>query len=338
MLRLVVATAAIAALCPSADAFSAPPSVNLLRSSALRSSSLSPPLAAKSFRPSLGARRGFADVSMQLAASAAGTLGGSQAGVVDRIKAARNLEVKSYPAEEGFDSFTIGDAQGTLQAFEAAGKDNVAWCSSLNIAGSSQCLSSLTLWCGPLADVPHLCARTSVTDSSVDLFVDFRPRAYGAYETKGPDGGYGEPETREWFTWKGVRDENAERFFTPEAEAWAASIRSRGSPKPPATGDDALYRGPLTIDVSLPAGDESVALAAKACEEAASMWLGWMDTTEPLPAGMRVTSTYAYDTKMRAQMFGVMVGYYSALYGDQGRALAAADAGPLDEAYVGGAS
>jgi len=338
MLRVVAAAAAIAALLPSADAFSASPSIGMLRSTSFRSTSTPPPPAARTLRPPVGARRGLADVSMQLAASAAGTLAGSQAGVVEKIKAARNLEVKSYPADEGFDSFTIGDAQGTLQAFEAAGKDNVAWCSSLNIAGASQCLSSLTVWCGPLADVPHLCARTVVSDASVDLFIDFRPRAYGAYETKGPDGGYGEPETREWFTWKGVRDENAARFFAPEVEAWAESIRSRGAPKPPATGDDALYRGPLTIDVSLPAGDDSVAIAAKACDDAASMWLGWMDTTEPLPAGMKVTSTYAYDTKMRAQMFGVMVAAYSSLYGDMGRGLAAADAGPLDEAYVGGAS
>jgi hypothetical protein len=64
----------------------------------------------------------------------------------------------------------------------------------------------------------------------------------------------------------------------------------------------------------------------------------WMVTTEPLPAGMKVTSTYAYDTKLRSQTFGVVAGFYSALFGNQGRNLAAADAGPLDEAYVGGAS
>jgi hypothetical protein len=41
---------------------------------------------------------------------------------------------------------------------------------------------------------------------------------------------------------------------------------------------------------------------------------------------------------LRAQTFGVVAGVYSSLFGNQGRNLAAADAGPLDEAYVGGAS
>ena len=177
-----------------------------------------------------------------------------------------------------------------------------------------------------------------MTDSQVELFIDFRPRAYAAYETRLDDGSYGEPTSREWFGHKGARDGFEALFFTAEAQAWASSVASSGTPKPKATGDDLLYRGPLAIDISLPANDASVALCAKACEEAADMWIKWCETTEPLPAGMKVTSTYAYDTKMRAQMFGVLVGIYSGLFGDQGRNLAAADAGPLDEAYVGGAS
>jgi len=187
-------------------------------------------------------------------------------------------------------------------------------------------------------DVPHLIARTHVTDNSCDLFIDFRPRAYAAYETRQDDGGYGEPSSREWFGYKAARDGFEQQFFTPDVDSWAAAIRNQGTPKPKATGDDLLYRGPLTIDISLPASDDSIALCAKACSEAADHWLKWMDTTEPLPAGMKVTSTYAYDTKMRAQTFGVMAGLYSGLFGEQGRSLAAADAGPLDEAYVGGAS
>lgn len=49
-------------------------------------------------------------------------------------------------AEQGFESFLIGDGQGTLTAFEAPGPANVAWCSSLNIGGPTKALSSLTLW------------------------------------------------------------------------------------------------------------------------------------------------------------------------------------------------
>jgi len=109
--------------------------------------------------------RGTAPVTMSLAASAAPTLAGAQATAVDRIKASRNLEPKDYPREQGFDSFTVGDAQGTITAYEAPGKDNVAWCSALNIGGPSICVSSLTTWCGPLYEVqgshhPTACIRT----------------------------------------------------------------------------------------------------------------------------------------------------------------------------------
>ncbi len=116
------------------------------------------------------------------------------------------MDSKSYPADMGFDSFTIGDAKGTMTAYEAPGKFNVAWCSSLNIAGPSICLHSITTFCGPLNDVPHLITRTVVKDGSVDLFIDFRPRAYAAYETRQADGGYGEPTSREWFSFKSARD------------------------------------------------------------------------------------------------------------------------------------
>lgn len=204
----------------------------------------------------------------------------------------------------------------------------MAWTSDLNIAGPQMCMNSLTTWCGPLYEVPHLVTRSVVTDGFIDLFIDFRPRAYAAYETRLDDGTYGEPTSREWFTFKGARDGFEQQFFTPEVEAWASGIRSQGTPKPKATGDDLLYRGPLTIDIELPANEASVALCQKACAEAADIWLNWMETTEPLPQGMRVTSTYAYDTKMRAQLFGVMVGQYSAMFGDAGRALAVTSALP----------
>ena len=58
-----------------------------------------------------------------------------------------------------------------------------------------------------------------------------------------------------------------------------------------------------------------------------------------LPAGMRQTATYTRDTKVRANHFGFLIGKYAALLGEaEGKALAEADAGPLDEAYVGGGS
>ena len=58
-----------------------------------------------------------------------------------------------------------------------------------------------------------------------------------------------------------------------------------------------------------------------------------------LPAGAKQTSTYARDTKVRANHFGFLLGKYTPLYGaDEAHALATADAGPLDEGYVGGGS
>ena len=54
---------------------------------------------------------------------------------------------------------------------------------------------------------------------------------------------------------------------------------------------------------------------------------------------MQVTSTYARDTKVRANNHGILADYYGELFGkDEGANIAAGDAGPLDEAYVGGAS
>jgi len=321
------------ACCASANAFCASHAVSKTGLAAPSGSARD----ALASRQSLRSHRKSFPFSLAMGSAAASTLAAAQAATVEKIKGARSMEPKGYPSEMGMDVFSVGDGQGTLTAFEAPGKNNVAWCSSLNIAGATT-LSSLTTWCGPLMEVPHLVTRTVVSDASVDLFIDFRPRAYAAYETRLEDGSYGEPDTREWFGHKAVRDGCAELFFGPEAEAWANALRSQGACKPKATGDDLLYRGPLTIDISLPASEASVALSAKACTEAADMWLGWMESTPPLPAGMKVTSTYAYDTKMRAQLFGVMVGFYESLYGGHGRNLAAADAGPLDEAYVGGAS
>lgn len=57
-----------------------------------------------------------------------------------------------------------------------------------------------------------------------------------------------------------------------------------------------------------------------------------------LPAGAKQTQVYARDTKVKATLYGTMLSKYLAAYGEEARELAAADAGPLDEAYVGGAS
>ena len=63
-----------------------------------------------------------------------------------------------------------------------------------------------------------------------------------------------------------------------------------------------------------------------------------VDGPRALAAGAKQTGVYARDTKLRANAYGELLERYTALYGDAGKELAAADAGPLDEAYVGGAS
>lgn len=55
--------------------------------------------------------------------------------------------------------------------------------------------------------------------------------------------------------------------------------------------------------------------------------------------GAPVNAQYVYDTKFRQNAYGALLEEYSALFGpDHGKLLAVADSGPLDEAYVGGAS
>lgn len=58
-------------------------------------------------------------------------------------------------------------------------------------------MSSLTIFNGPLTDVPHLISRCAVSDdgSSLSFFLDFRPRAYGAYDLRDEDGNYPGPDT-----------------------------------------------------------------------------------------------------------------------------------------------
>jgi len=74
-----------------------------------------------------------------------------------------------------------------------------------------------------------------------------------------------------------------------------------------------------------------------------SGWLKWVIDAEEmkrtLPAGAKQTATYTRDTKVRANHFGFLLKRYTAAYGEvEGKPLAGADAGPLDEAYVGGGS
>ena len=116
-----------------------------------------------------------------------------------------------------------------------------------------------------------------------------------------------------------------------------------GDPKGPPSGAladlEVNQRSPVVIDVAYPLEEASVTKCAEIASQAVDTWLAWTgDDAHDLRPGMQVTSTYARDTKLRSNNYGLLVDLYGDLFGEQGANIAAGDAGPLDEAYVGGAS
>merc|ERR1719272_1677088 len=104
---------------------------------------------------------------------------GSLAKVVDTL----GLAEKEYAAELGFDSFSLAGSTGSVRSYEGSGAPNVAWCSGLVLDGAR---ASISAFCGPLTDVPHLIASASVSDGGIDLYIDWRPRADAAYDPACP--------------------------------------------------------------------------------------------------------------------------------------------------------
>ncbi len=261
----------------------------------------------------------------------------------DTLVSSLELIEKEYAADLGYASFSLGGASGGISSYEAPGKNNVAWCSALSLSdGDASALGSISGFVGPLSDVPHLLASCGVSDGGIDLLIDFRPRSECGYV---PSGEYEEPATREAFAMSGNRKDYAGAFYTEDAVAWRdALLALDGATHTPLSAEAMATEsaGPLYTCLRLPLTDDAAAAAAKACEEATARWLGWMvgaaENKRELPAGAKQTMVYARDTKVRANNYGRLVKKYTALYGDEGKDLAAADAGPLDEAYVGGAS
>ena len=262
---------------------------------------------------------------------------------VDKLADGLALQPKEDTAELGFDSFSVGGCTGKAVGFEAPGAaSNVAWCSGLTMAGDDYARSSLTVWVGPLSDVPHLAVSCGVSDGGVDLSIDFRPRSAAGYDGRDPEP-YPDPETREAFTESGERKDYAGAYYTEDAFAWRAALMELGENTPLSAEEMArTSAGPLYLDLKLPATEEAAAAAAAACEAAIERWTGWMagstDNGRDLPAGARQTKVYDRDTKVRQAAYGGLLAKYTARFGDDGKGLAAADAGPMDEAYVGGAS
>lgn len=274
---------------------------------------------------------------------------GWQPAALSKVVDTLNLTPNEYAEEMGFASFSMAGATGKVESFDGPGVPNVAWCSGLQLCGMDTARASVAAFCGPLSDVPHLIASCGISGepAMIDIYIDWRPRAEAAYDAEfGNDvGAYPSPETREAFAEGGNRKDFAAAFFTPDAEAWRSELLALGSEGPKLTKEEqsTISAGPLIVDMRLPLTEESATAAAQACEQAVDRWMTWMTSVEEmkreLPAGMRQTATYTRDTKVRANHFGFLLNVYKEYYGDaDGTALAKADAGPLDEAYVGGGS
>jgi len=313
---------------------------------------------AESFADYLARRNGGATPASAVAPAAAAaapagteveTVIAWQPAALSKVAEALQLTPKEdYAADCGYDAFSIGDAAGSITSFEGPGAPNVAWCSGLLLKGGDTARSALTAFCGPLTDVPHLVASAGVSDGGIDLYIDWRPRADAAYDPAFATlENYPEPTDRNMFAQGSNRKDFAAAFYTEDAAAWRAELLALdgASANEPlsAAAMATLSGGPLLIDMRLPLTEAAAAAASDACAAAVDRWLGWMTSAgemkRELAAGAKQTATYARDTKVRANHYGFLLKRYTAAYGEAvGASLAAADAGPLDEAYVGGAS
>jgi hypothetical protein len=149
-----------------------------------------------------------------------------------------------------------------LDASDAPGPANIAWLSDLCVESR---LSSLTAYCGPLTIVPHLISRCSILPDgkTMNLFVDFRPRAYGAYEMRDPTtGNYPGPDIlgRKSFEYSGARKDYETKFGTEDVALFLNQVRLslNGVTDNTSSGDaglselETLTRGPLALDITMP--------------------------------------------------------------------------------------
>ena len=231
------------------------------------------------------------------ASSVIETLATSQTADIDRIAAAIGSDLVSN-AEASWTSETVGGSAATIDGREAPGANgNVAWLANTVVESK---LVSLTIFNGPLTDVPHLLSQVSITsDDKLRFTLDFRPRAYGAYEKRNADGTYPGPDElgREAFTYSGNRKDFDTKFGTPEVSAFVAGIASSledanaNSLQP--TEIDQLIRGPLYLDEVCPLTDANLQTIAAARSQAVDYWLGWcMDSSHDHRPGAPINSQY----------------------------------------------
>ena len=278
------------------------------------------------------------------AADAIASLAASQSESVNSIAASiPDLAPKPDLSWTAADNVLIGGSIATLDGRDAPGPANVAWLSDLCIAGK---LSSLTIFNGPLTDVPHLISRCVIPDeSTMKFYLDFRPRAYGAYELRDAAGNYPGPEQlgREAFTYSGNRKDYDTKFGNEELIAFMKStfLSFEGVAITRAPNEfESLTSGPLVMDATMPLTDGNVAAAIAARQKAVQYWIQWaLDDSHGHRPGAPINSQYVYDSKYRQNSYSALMPIYTELFGpEDGSKLSAAESGPLDEAYVGGGS
>lgn len=177
--------------------------------------------------------------------------------------------------------------------------------------------------------------------------MDFRPRAYGAYETVDSEGKYPGPETlgRKAFEYSGARMDFFNKFGTDEFRTKLNELTKalQGVQKVQPSELDLKTGGPLAIALKMPASSQNVQIVAQLRQLAANAWLTWATDRSGKNnhrPGAPINTQYVYDAKFRQNSYLALRDYYSQVIGSSadGSKLAAAESGPLDEAYVGGGS
>lgn len=200
----------------------------------------------------------FTDIE---ASSAISMIETSQGITVEKIaKSIPDLALKPDASQ----TFVLSDSgcRVKLDASDAPGPANIAWLSDLCVESR---LSSLTAYCGPLTNVPHLISRCSILPDgkTINLFIDFRPRAYGAYEMRDPTtGNYPGPDIlgRKSFEYSGARKDYETKFGTEDVALFLKQVRLslNGVTDNTSSGDaglselETLTRGPLALDTTMP--------------------------------------------------------------------------------------
>jgi hypothetical protein len=285
-----------------------------------------------------------AAVSTGGAGDAVATMEASQANSIAKIASAiTDLASKPDFTWTPADGVIVQGCVATVDARDAPGPANIAWFAGVCVESK---MSSLTIFNGPLTNIPHLVSRCTVVGDQLQLKLDFRPRCYGAYEMRRDDGTYPGPEEfgRKSFEYSGARKEFDTKFGNNEVQEFIksslASFDGATDYDPNPSEFDLLTRGPLFTSVTMPNTDANVAAVVAAREKAADFLLSWaMDDQHEHRPGAPVNTQYVYDTKFKQNAYGALLGEYQEIYGtEDGQKLAVGESGPLDEGYVGGGS